>query len=143
MDEEACPAIVPAMGAPGMASSVRLTMGATVCPDDGPSCPVTDVPASADDGSSCAVSACGVMAVPSHVVPTMSAPDALSTAYPPIDAADGGASSVDHVVGPATLPPASGMAPNGPWRTCRRARVFFSASFKRVPRPQRCGRHNG
>lgn len=103
-------------------------------PDDSLGCPTTEAPASADDGFGCAVSSCGVIVAPGHVVPAIGTLDALSTAYPLINTTDGYASLVDPVVTPAMLLPAFDVVPDGSRHTRQRAIVFFGASFRRVLR---------
>ena len=97
--------------------------------------PTMEVATRMDDGFGYAAATCDIVATPGHATPATGALDTPSSFYSLMDVAIGCASPVNVVAAPAPLPLTSGTAPVGSWRVCRRARLFFGVSLRRVPHP--------
>ena len=108
------------MDALGASSSIRPTVEAATCADDGPGC---------------AIFAYDIAATPSHATFAMGALNMPSSIYSSMDAATGCAPLVDDIAVLAPLPLTFGVTPADSWHICQRVRLFFRASLKRVPCP--------
>ena len=120
VDTEAYPVATSAKDASGVPLSVRCT---------------TDMATCTNDGSGRAASAHDIEDTTGHAVPATGTPDARPFVCSPVDTAIGWASSVDATADPAPLPLTYGATSADFWCVCRRARLFFRASLRRVPYP--------